>query len=103
MDQIGIFYIVYFDWPEKMSSEVVEYAKELHVAVNHANWIEEILAASGGIGGQQSSVWIFRLANYGQLDQLLRETGDSVHKAYQKFFNEMTNVEDLIREEVNFL
>lgn len=64
---------------------------------------KRVVAASGGIGGGPSSLWIFKLANYAALDRLFHDEEDPVAGAYRAFFGEMVDVQDMVREEVIFL
>ena len=99
----SIYLIVEFDWPSPMKPDLVQRAKDLHQIVQNQTWIEEVVAASGGLGAGPSSVWIFRLENYAALDRLLRDRSDEVSRAYMGFFSEMANVRDKIREAVVFV
>ena len=97
-----VYLIVQFNWPRPFKPEYGALAKELHKTLQGQDWIEEVLAASGGIGTGPASVWIFKLPEYAALDRLLHDEGDSVVLAYQAFFTEMVDVEDVIREQVLF-
>ena len=99
----SIYLIVEFDWPSPMKPELVQRARDLHQIVQNQAWIEEVVAASGGLGTGPSSIWIFRLESYAALDRLLRDRSDEVSRAYVGFFSEMANVEDRIREAVIFM
>ena len=94
--------IIDFDWPKAFKPEHGELAPALHKATQNKSWIREVMAASGGIGGKQSSIWIFWLENYGALDRLLAEREEPVAIAYRAFFSAMESVEDKVREEVRF-
>ena len=99
----GIYLIVEFDWPTPFEQEHGKKARKLHDLVQTADWVQESVAASGGIGAGQSSIWIFRLANYAALDTLLRDFENEVCKAYIDFFSVMPVVTEKIREEVIFV
>jgi len=100
----GIFLILEFKWPQPFQDEHGKLAWALHNAVQGQSWIRESVAASGGVGGKQPSMWIFWLENYAALDRLFfKEEEDPVSKAFKTFFSKMLNVEDYIREEVLFL
>jgi hypothetical protein len=99
----GVYLIVEFDWPSPMRPELVQRAKDLHQIVQTQTWIQEVVAASGGLGMGPSSIWIFRLENYAALDRLLRDRSDEISRAYIGFFSEMANVRDKIREEIVFM
>ncbi|MCB0033492.1 MAG: hypothetical protein KDE51_05725 [Anaerolineales bacterium] len=96
-----IYLIVQFNFPQPFQPEYGEKARALHQAVQNQEWIEEVFAASGGIGGGAASLWVFKLANYAALDQLLGGE-DPVSKAYVGFFSRMDDVQDMIRQEVRF-
>ena len=98
----GIYLIVNFDWPSPFEPEHGKVARALHDAVTEADWITETVAASGGIGGSASSIWVFRLENYSALDKLLRDYDDPVHQAYAACFQTMINVTEMVKEEVLF-
>ena len=102
--QPSIFLIVEFNWPikENFIPEYGENAAILHKIVLKQDWIEETVAASGGIGSGPSSVWIFKLKNYASLDRLLHNPEDEVCKAYIAFFSNMPEVYEKIKEEVLF-
>jgi hypothetical protein len=98
----GIYLILEFDWPNPFQNEHGEMAKALHQVVEEKDWIEETVAASGGVGGGPSSLWIFKLADYAALDRLFHDQEDPVSKGYTAFFSAMVNVQDKIRTEVIF-
>jgi hypothetical protein len=99
----GIYLCVESDWPVPLQEEHGRAARRLHDAVAGQDWITEIAAASGGVGGGPRSIWIFRLNDYAALDRLLRHKEDEVAVAYQSFFSQMPLVIDKVREEVVFL
>ncbi|HEX6033214.1 MAG TPA: hypothetical protein VFY83_02225, partial [Anaerolineales bacterium] len=87
----GIYLIVEFDWPSPMKPELLHKAKDLHQIVQNQTWIQEVVAASGGLGRGPSSIWIFRLENYSALDRLLRDRSNEISQAYVGLFSEMAN------------
>jgi len=99
----GVYLIVEFDWPNPVEKEVAQKAAHLHKVVQNQSWIQEAIAASGGLGGDHGSLWIFRLENYAALDRLFHDQSDEISQAYVGFFSEMPRVNDKIREEVIFL
>ena len=99
----GIYLIIEFDWPSSMNPEFLQKAKDLHQMVQNQTWIQEVVAASGGLGMGPSSIWIFRLENYAALDRLLRDRSDETSQTYVGFFSRMANVRDKIREEIHFM
>ena len=99
----GIYLITEFDWPAPFEDEHGTLAGELHRSLQGHEWVKEICAASGGIGGDMSSIWIIWLANYAALDRLLKDPSDPVSRAYNAFFSRMAAVQDRVREEVLFL
>lgn len=102
-ERTRMYFIVDFDWPSPFEPEYGQRAEELHSSVQGHEWIKEVLAASGGLGGGQSSVWVFWLENYAALDRLFSDQEDPVCEAYRSFFSAMDDVDDKIREEVRFL
>ncbi|MBA3870239.1 MAG: hypothetical protein H0X30_13925 [Anaerolineae bacterium] len=99
----GVYLIIDFDWPNPIQSDHAKLAHHLHDVVQGKTWIKEAVAASGGVGGLQDSVWVFWLENYAALDQLLRDEKDEVAQAYKTFFSVMPVVNEKIREAVTFL
>ena len=101
----GIYFIVNFDWPDDFSPDIAQTAKKLHVLTseNPPNWIHEVVAASGGIGGDEGSVWIFWLPNYSSLDKLFHDQNEEISRTYRKFFSSMKKVRDSVRDKVQFL
>jgi hypothetical protein len=99
----GIYLVVEFDWPSPFRTEDARRARALHDAVKGQGRIREVVAASHGIGDSPSSLWVFYLPSYAALDRLLRDSEDSVAKAYSAFFEEMPNVRSQVRQEVLFL
>ncbi|MHA2249323.1 MAG: hypothetical protein ACXAD7_03125 [Candidatus Kariarchaeaceae archaeon] len=99
----AIFFIVEFDWPGEQTQEMYKAAADLHQIVVESDWIDEVLAGFGGIGGKRASIWIFKLDTYGLLDKLLKHEDNAVSKAYRKFFGMMRRIDDQVREEVVFL
>ena len=98
----GIYLIVQFDFPKPYQPEYGTKAKTLHQALDEQDWIEEVFAASGGIGGGPSAIWVFKVDRYASLDRLFNGS-DPVSKAYVDFFSAMEGVRDILREEVIFL
>ena len=99
----GIYLIVEFDWPNPVETEAAQKAAHLHTVVQNQDWIREVVAASGGLGGENSALWIFWLENYAALDRLFHDRSDEISQAYLGFFSKMPRVKDKIREEVIFL
>ena len=99
--QQSIYLVVLFNFPKPFLSEYGEKVKALHQALLEQDWIEEVFAASGGIGGGPSSMWVFRMDSYASLDRLFGGS-DPVSKVYVDFFRSMDDVEDFVREEVVF-
>jgi hypothetical protein len=97
----GIFLIVQFSFPRPFKPEYGVKAKALHQVLSGQNWIEEVFAASGGVGAGPSSIWVFKLENYAALDRLLKGS-EPTAKAYVDFFSLMDDVQDFIRDEVGF-
>jgi hypothetical protein len=97
----GIYLVVQFSFPKPFQAEYGEKASALYQVLKGQDWIEEVFAASGGIGGGPSSIWVFKLNDYSALDRLLGSE-DPVSKAYVDFFGTMEDVHDFIREEVVF-
>jgi hypothetical protein len=98
-----LYLIVEFNWPQNFTREDADKARVLHDRLQGQGWITEVLAASGGIGYGGSSVWIFGLKNYADLDRLLHLPEDPVSKAYVDFFTRMADVTEKVREQVRFL
>ena len=99
----GIYLIVEFDWPRPFENEHGRLAAALHQATLEHDWVREVVTASGGLGGELSSIWIFWLPNYAALDRLLKDERDPVSRAFNNFFSHMAAVHDRIREEVIFM
>jgi hypothetical protein len=99
----GIYLVIEFDWPNPFEPGHGQKARHLHEVVQGKTWIRETAAASGGVGGELSSLWVFWLESYAALERLLRDREDEVAKAYQDFFSEMSAVRDRLREEVVFM
>ncbi|MGD2157284.1 MAG: hypothetical protein PVG14_02385 [Anaerolineales bacterium] len=97
----GTYLVVQFSFPKPFQAEYGEKARALHQVLEGQDWIEEVFAASGGIGAGPSSIWVFKLNDYSALDRLLGGE-DPVSKAYVDFFGAMEDVRDFIREEVVF-
>jgi hypothetical protein len=98
----GIYLIVEFEWPNPMDPEAGKKAYHLHQVVQDQSWIQEVVAASGGIGDGPSSIWVFWLENYAALDRLLRSENDEVSTAFIAFRRAMPRLTEKIREEVLF-
>ena len=97
----SIYLIVNFNFPKPFKPEYGELVSILHQLLDADDWIEDVLTASGGIGGGPPSIWVFKLMDYASLDRLFRG-GEAILKAYFEFFRVMDDVEDIIREEVIF-
>lgn len=98
----GIYLIVEFNWPSPADPDISQKAAHLHRVVQNCDWIQEVVAASGGLGGDLSSLWIFRLQGYAALDRLFHDRTDEISQAYMDFFSRMPRIQDRIREEVIF-
>jgi hypothetical protein len=99
--ETGIYLVVQFRFPKPFQAEYGMKAKALHEAIEGQDWIEEVFAASGGVGVGPSSIWVFKLDDYSALDRLFGGD-DPVSEAYVDFFTAMEDVGDFIREEVIF-
>jgi hypothetical protein len=99
----GIYLIIEFDWPQPFVEEHGKLARALHDATQGKKWVKESVAASGGVGGKRSSLWIFWMENYAALDRLLKDQTDPVSQAFMAFFSKMSKVRDWVREEVYFV
>ena len=99
----ALYLFVEFEWPAEVTKEVASLAHKLHTLVTEADWIDEAIAASGGMGGDMSSIWVFKLNEYAALDRLLRDTDDEIAQTYMQFFTQMADVRDWIRDEVVFM
>jgi hypothetical protein len=98
-----IYLIVEFSWPSPIEPGLAQKAAHLHKVIQDQDWIQEVLAASGGLGGDLGSLWIFRLESYATLDRLFHDRSDEVSQAYLDFFSKMPRIQDRIREQVMFL
>ena len=98
-----IYLIVEFSWPSPIEPGLAQKAAHLHKVVQDQDWIQEVVAASGGLGGDLGSLWIFRLESYAALDRLFHDRSDEVSQAYMDFFSKMPRIQDRIREQVMFL
>jgi hypothetical protein len=99
----GIYVIIEFDWPKNYTHEMTKNARTLHDVTQNKEWIKEIVAASGGVGGGPTSIWIFWLKNYAALDLLLGNEDNEVNNAYKSFFKDMVNMTEKVRGEVLFI
>ena len=97
-----IYLIVEFSWPSPVDPEAAQKAAHLHRILQDCDWVQEVLAASGCLGGDLGSLWIFRLESYAALDRLFHDPSDEVSRAYMDFFSRMPRVQDRIREQVIF-
>ncbi|MHA1440909.1 MAG: hypothetical protein ACTSPK_03455 [Candidatus Heimdallarchaeota archaeon] len=102
MNQQGIMLIVEFDWPEEITKELGSLVRKFHDLVTDADWIEEKVAASGGLGGDYGSIWIFRLKNYAGLDEFFHGKNE-IAKSFKKWSNQMIDISISVKEEVMFL
>ena len=98
----GIYLIIEFNWPSPVEPDVAQKAAHLHRVLQGCDWIQEVVAASGGLGGDLSSLWIFRLESYAALDRLFHDRADEISQAYMDFFSRMPRIQDKIWEEVIF-
>lgn len=98
----AIYLIVEFDWPTSIDADVAQKAAHLHSVLQGQTWIQEAVAASGGLGGDHGSLWIFRLESYAALEKLFHDKSDEVSQAYLDFFSCMPRIADKVREEVIF-
>ncbi len=98
-----LYFFNWFDWPTEISEEIANDAKLLHNLLNEADWIEETIAASGGIGGQFSSIWVFKLKSYADIERLLHNYDDPVCRQYHKFFNQTAKMQTMVRDRVIFI
>ncbi len=99
----GIYLIVEFDWPEEIGKALAQTAKQLHTLTDDGDWMREAVAASGGIGGEFSSLWVFWLKDYAALDRLFHDRENEISQTYRAFFSQMRKVHDSVREQVVFM
>jgi hypothetical protein len=99
----ALYLFIEFEWPREVTKELGGLAHKLHTLTQDAGWIQEVVAASGGIGGEMSSVWVFQLADYAALERLMRDPDDEISQTYMQFFSQMADVRDSLREQVVFM
>ncbi|MCB0113605.1 MAG: hypothetical protein R2873_12850 [Caldilineaceae bacterium] len=98
----NIYLVVHFNFPQPFQPEHGKKAWALHEAAVNCDWIEEVVAASGGVGMGPSCIWVFGLDNYAALDRLFH-SDEAISKAYVDFFANMVDVQDMVREAVTFV
>lgn len=94
--------IIEFDWPSDISNELYMNVRKFHDIVEKTDWIEECVAASGGIGGVFNSIWIFRLSNYAMLDKFFDEKNE-ISQSFALWADSMAKMKISVKEEVMFL
>jgi len=100
----GIFLIVEFDWPNPTPPAMYQAAASIHRSLKQSIWMQEVLGGFGGIGSNYQSIWIFKFANFADIDILLNNTSDRAEvKVYSSFFDNMKNVKTIIKQEVTFI
>jgi hypothetical protein len=99
----ALYLFIEFEWPAEMTKELAGLAHKLHTLTQAESWIQEAVAASGGIGGTYSSVWVFKLDGYSALEKLMRDQENEISQTYMQFFSQMANVRDSLREQVVFM
>ena len=102
MTPTGFYLIIEFDWPSTISKELALIVRKFHDLVMEEDWLEETIAASGGIGGDNSSLWIFRIENYASLDKFLHGK-NPVAENFPKWADKMAKMKLSVKEQVKFL
>ena len=96
------YLIIEFDWPSSITKELATLVRKFHDLVEKADWINEIIAASGGIGGEFNSIWILDIENYAILDKFLHGN-NPISENFNAWTDQMTKLRISIKEQVKFL
>ena len=91
--------MVEFEWPKPVPDELLLLVHQLVNEAENVDWIEHITMATGGVGGDSSTIWIFRLSDYEALGKLA-DSDALVARAYGKFISRVANVRSKIRQEL---
>ena len=102
MSNSDYYIIIEFDWPSSITKELATLVREFHDLVKDADWIEESVAASGGIGGEYNSIWILWIEKYATLDTFLHGE-NPITENFSKWANQMAKMRISVKEKVQFL
>ena len=76
--------------------------RHFHDLIIAADWIEEKVAASGGIGRKYNSIWVLKMENYAALDRFLHGKNE-ITENFTEWADQMLKMKLNIKEEVQFL
>ncbi len=102
MPSSGFYIIIEFDWSSSITKELATLVRKIHDLVKEADWIDETVAASGGIGGGYNSIWILQIKNYATPDKFLHGK-NPLAENFPKWADQMTKMRISVKEEVQFL
>jgi len=102
MSESELYLIIEFDWPEPITKELASTVRNFHDIIKSEDWIQATVAASGGIGGDYSSLWVFEIQNYATLDKFFHGT-NPVTENFPKWADLMTKMKISVKEKVKFL
>lgn len=102
MTSSGYYILVEFDWPSSITKELATLVRKFHDLVVEADWIDETVAASGGIGGECNSIWILHIENYAILDKFLHGK-NPIAENFNKWSNQLAKMKISVKEQVKFL
>ena len=102
MVNIEHYLIIEFDWPETITKELATSVRKFHDLIELEDWINEEIAASGGIGGEFSSIWIFNIGPYAGLDKFFH--GDNpIAEHFPKWADFMAKMRISVKQKVHFV
>jgi hypothetical protein len=98
-----LIFQIHFNWPKEQTQEMYKNARKLYDLAVEADWIKDVIGASGAIGSERSSFWMFTISSYGDLDNIFLQRDDELSKTYYAFMNAMEDVVEYIYHQVAFI
>ena len=102
LNQPGIVLILQFNWPQTITKELGLKVHHFHDLIIAADWIEEKVPASKGIGGKYNSIWVLKMENYAALDHFLHGKNE-IAENFTEWADQMLKMKINVKEEVQFL
>ncbi len=102
MTTSGYYILIEFDWPSTITKELTILVREFHDLVLETEWVDETVAASGGIGGEYNSIWILYIEKYAILDKFLHGE-NPIAENFNKWADQMAKMKISVKEQVKFL
>lgn len=98
-----LIFQIHFNWPKAQTEVMYKNARKIYDLAVEADWIHDVMGASGAIGSPTSSFWMFEISSYADLDRFLLAKDEEFCKTYIAFITAMENVVEYVYHKVAFI